>query len=221
MPVNERYLAPFESEGIYHVYNKTNNKELLFRSDENYLYFLKKYSKYISPLAGTYTYSLLPNHFHFLIKIKKADEILNYITSLDESKQTKSEKRFLADKNINTLLEMEFKRFFTSYAMAFNKMFNRTGNLFYRTFKRIKINCDIQFTQAVIYIHANAQKHKLVREFQKYKWSSYHSIISKKPTMLLRDDIIEWFGTIEVFIQTHLDLSEYYYSFINAIEDDN
>ncbi len=31
-------------------------------------YFLNQWAKYIEPVAGTYAYCLLPNHFHFLIK---------------------------------------------------------------------------------------------------------------------------------------------------------
>ncbi|MEO7524509.1 MAG: transposase [Ferruginibacter sp.] len=198
MPINEKYLAPFECEGIYHDYNRTNNKEILFRSDSNYQYFLNQYAKYFSPFVGTYAWNLLPNHFHFLIRIKREEEILKYISTLP--KQTVSEQTFLIDKNIDVLMEMEFKRFFTSFAMAFNIMFTRVGNLFARTFKRVKIDKDSQFTQALIYIHANARKHRLVKMFDEYKWTSYHSIISEKPTMLLRDEIIDWFGNKEEFI---------------------
>ena len=36
MPVNKKYTAVFEFDKIYHIYNKTNNRELLFRTNENY-----------------------------------------------------------------------------------------------------------------------------------------------------------------------------------------
>ena len=220
MPVNEKYLANFEYENIYHVYNKTNNRELLFRSDKNYLHFLSLFSKYVSPFADMYAWNLLPTHFHLLIRVKTEKRITNYLSTIPSSIQIKSEKKFFSDNDINCLLEMEFKRFFTSYAMAFNNMFNRTGNLFYRTFKRVKIDKDSQFTQALIYIHANAQKHKLVKRFDDYKWTSYHTVISDKPTSLLRNEIIDWFGCRDEFIKIQHDLSEYYYSFPGYIEDD-
>ena len=221
MPVNDKYLANFEHGNIYHIYNKTNNKELLFRSDENYLYFLNRFSKYISPFADTYAWNLLPNHFHFMIRIKKIDNVIDYIIDVPLSKQTKSEKQFLTDNDINTLMEMEFKRFFTSYAMSFNRMYNRSGNLFYRTFKRVEVNGDGQFIKTLIYIHANAQKHKLIDQFEKHKWTSYHTIISEKPTKLLRDEIINWFGNKENFIKAQHDLTEYYYGFQDSIEDND
>jgi len=217
MPVNENYLARFEPGNTYHVYNKTNNREQLFRSDENYYYFLDQYHSYISPIADTYAWNLLPNHFHFMIKIKSLDDIISYVRSLEE--HTKAQHDYLQYNDTNALLLSQFKRFFTGYAMAFNNMFNRTGNLFYRTFKRIEITSDEQFTQTLIYIHANAQKHKLVKDFTMHPWTSYHSIISDKPTKLLRDEVLEWFGGKERFINTHRSQAEYYYPFPGSIED--
>jgi putative transposase len=115
---------------------------------------------------------------------------------------------------------MEFKRLFTSYAMAFNKMHGRKGNLFSRNFKRVEILKDSQFTQALIYIHANGQKHQLVKDFSVYPWTSYHSITSDKPTKILRNEVFEWFGGKERFKVVHKDMSDYYYNFSGAIEDD-
>lgn len=221
MPVNENYLAAFEYDSIYHIYNKTNNKELLFRSDENFLYFLFLYAKYISPFADTFAWNLLPNHFHLMIRIKKEKEVEKYIINLPLDIQTKTEKLYLINKDLNTLIENEFKRFFISYAMAFNTMYKRRGNLFYRTFKRVNVTNDNQFTNTLIYIHANAQKHGLVKHFDQYKWTSYHSLISEKPTKLLRNEIFDWFGNKEVFIKTQYELTEYYYSIQGFLGEDD
>ena len=64
------YLANFYENGIFHVYNRTNNKEILFKTEENRLYFLKQFAKYLSPFLDTFCWNLLPNHFHFLVQIK-------------------------------------------------------------------------------------------------------------------------------------------------------
>jgi len=117
------------------------------------------------------------------------------------------------------LIENTFKRFFQSYSLAFNRQHCRQGNLFYKPFKRVRIENDTQFTMAVIYIHANAAKHKLVKDFTAYEWSSWHSIISNQPTSLLRDEIIKWFGNLEVLIKTHKEMAAYYYDCTVAIEN--
>jgi putative transposase len=220
MPINKKYLADFEEEGIYHIYNKTNNKELLFLSDENRLYFLKKYNSILSPFIDTYCWCLLPNHFHILIKVKKQNVINDFLSRQEKVKLSITEKRFLLSEiSLGDLIEQSFKRFFQSYAQAFNKENERSGNLFYKPFKRILIDSVEYFTQTIIYIHANAQKHGIVKDFTKYKWSSWNSILSLKNTNLLRDELISWFGSREKFIKVHLDNVQYYYEYDTNLEE--
>lgn len=68
--------AILEPENTYHIYNRANGNEQLFLSDDNYRYFLKKYNEYISPIVDTFCYCLMPNHFHFLVRVKK-EAVLN------------------------------------------------------------------------------------------------------------------------------------------------
>jgi REP element-mobilizing transposase RayT len=218
MPIAKKYLADLIEGNTYHIYNRTNNRELLFLSDENRRFFLKKYTTYLSPFADTYCWCLLPNHFHFLVRIKSQDEIINYLHSQKTLNAT--EKHYLlAGQTSAEVLKKAFHKFFTSYSMAFNKMYNRKGNLFHRQFKRIEVVRDSHFTQAVVYIHANPLKHKVAPDFMKYKWSSWQSVLSEWPTLLLRRELIDWFGGRERFIKTHQDLSQFYYESEIAIED--
>jgi putative transposase len=220
MPIPEKYIADFEEEGIYHIYNRTNNKEPLFLNDENRFFFLRKYKELLSPFADTFCWCLLTNHFHLLIKMKSYKSIVAFLTTKPPTELTITEKRFIENKiTFSELAEQTFKRFFQSYALAFNKMHNRQGNLFYKPFKRISIDKNAQFTMAIIYIHANAMKHGLVKNFTEYLWSSWHTIISSKPTALLRKEVIEWFGSLEECIKAHNEQSAYHYDCDVAIED--
>jgi len=233
MPIPDKYLADFEEGEIYHIYNRTNNGEKLFVTDENRFFFLKRYKEIVAPFADTYCWNLLSNHFHLVIKIKSKNEIVGHLESKLKEALTSIERKFLASETTNlqkvrnykeeitfsVLLEQTFKRFFQSYALSFNKQQNRKGNLFYKPFKRVKIENDTQFTMALIYVHSNAAKHGIVKDFTSYKWSSWHSIISSQPTSLLRDEVIKWFGGIEVCIKTHKELATHYYECEIAIED--
>jgi putative transposase len=58
----------FEENNLYHIYNRGNNKQTIFFTRENYLYFLNKIKKYISPHCNIIAWCLMPNHFHFLIQ---------------------------------------------------------------------------------------------------------------------------------------------------------
>ena len=216
------YIADFYDGGIFHVYNRTNNKEPLFKSDDNREYFLNQFKKYLYPFLDTFCWNLLPNHFHFLVQIKTIEEIKSHLQKLSFEKLKPVEKKYLTD-NATTelLLEFEWKRLFTSYAMAFNKKYNRKGNLFQRPFKRVEVIKDSHFTQAIIYIHANAQHHKLCRDFTEHKWSSWHTMLSDKPTHVKRKEVLEWFGGVQQFINTHKEMTQYYYDCDVAIDEDD
>ncbi len=218
--MKDKYAASFYEGGIFHVYNRTNNKDLLFANEGNQIYFLKQYAKYLSPFVDTFCWSLLPNHFHILIQVKTTDEILRHLNGLEKNILKPVEKKLICgEATLDELMELEWKRFFNSYAMAYNKQQDRKGNLFNRAFKRVEVNKDSHFTQAVVYIHANAQKHKLCKDFTKHRWSSWHTIISTKPTLLCRDRLLDWFGGLEECIKAHQGMSKYYYESDIAIEE--
>ena len=64
-----------QADTFCHIYNHANGFENLFLSDENHHYFLRQWAKYIEPIAGTYAYCLMPNHIHFLIKMRTEQEL--------------------------------------------------------------------------------------------------------------------------------------------------
>ena len=57
----------------YHIFNHANGFENIFTEDENYRFFLAKYQQYILPIAETYAYCLLPNHFHLVVRIRRRE----------------------------------------------------------------------------------------------------------------------------------------------------
>ncbi len=64
-----------DSGYFYHIYNRGNNAQTVFYSRENYLFFLEKMKKYISPFASIISWCLMPNHFHWLIFVRKKNEL--------------------------------------------------------------------------------------------------------------------------------------------------
>lgn len=218
MPINKKFLVQIECGHIYHIYNKTNDKEPLFRFDEDYYLFLQLFKKYIALIADVFAWSLLPNHFHFLIRIKSEAEIERLILQIPVSERTVTQKHFLSNPNMELLAESQFRRLFTAYAMAYNKLYERRGNLFNRQYKRVRITHDQNFTNALVYIHANGLKHKLVEDFWQYKWTSYHLIVNNQKGDILKDEIIDWFGSMQNFISVHEENSDYYYKFRKSIE---
>ncbi|WP_320017753.1 hypothetical protein [Labilibaculum manganireducens] len=66
---------PLEYDTYYHIYNRGIDGCNLYRETDDYKHFLKLYEKYIEPVADTFAWVLMPNHFHLLIRIKSEKEI--------------------------------------------------------------------------------------------------------------------------------------------------
>ncbi len=123
------YKDDFIENELYHVYSRTNNKELLFLTDENRSFFLNQFDLYCSPFLETYSWNLLPNHFHFLVKVKSYETILEYPENKPFQDRCTTEKKFLQKKTtIHDLTDNAFRRFFISYTMSFNNLHKRKGN---------------------------------------------------------------------------------------------
>lgn len=173
--------APLQYGQYYHVYNRGNNREDIFIEERNYRYFLKLYAKYVEPVADTYAYCLLRNHFHVLVRIKTVEE--QTLRALKPSQQ--------------------FGNLFNAYAKAINKTYGRTGSLFQNPFGRVAVTSDAHFIHLIAYIHRNPQRHRFVDDFRDWLYSSYHAHLSDKPTRLNRDDVLGWFDGTEGFSTAH------------------
>jgi len=200
-----RQLIPLDYNEYYHIYNRGNNKENLFREDANYYYFLSLWKKYIVPIADTYAYCLMPNHFHAMVKIKdfEASEVFKSQSQTSEVLKTSE----VSGTRMNKC-EQQFSNLFNAYSKAFNKKYNRTGKLFADQCKRKNITDDAYFTQLIYYIHANAQKHGFIDDFRIYPHSSYLSFLSYGNTSLMRNEVLEWFGGRQRFKEYHLAVHE-------------
>jgi REP-associated tyrosine transposase len=137
----------FQENGMYHIYNRGNNKQTIFFNDDNYLYFLEKVRKYIYPNCHILAWCLMPNHFHFLIQANEVTVQLAKTHPVPVSK--------LAN-DIGLLL--------SSYAKAINKQEARTGNLFQQKTKSKLVHdeCGNYSVTAFHYIHQNPLKAQLV-----------------------------------------------------------
>jgi len=176
--------VPLLSDHTYHVFNRAVGNDKLFLKDNNYIFFLEKYQKYISQVADTYCYCLMPNHFHLLIKIKSEDDLITLIGN--------SQKR----QNLSAFVSQQFGNFFNSYTKSFNKAFNRRGSLFMKPFKRKLIGNENYFRKVVHYIHYNPVKANLVSKPSSWKYSSYNALIQQSPSKINRLQVIEWFDDI-------------------------
>lgn len=59
----------FRTGDLYHVFNQGNNRQKIFFTRDNYLFFLTKIKLHILPHADILAWCLMPNHFHLMIYV--------------------------------------------------------------------------------------------------------------------------------------------------------
>ncbi len=167
-------LEVLEKEHYYHIYNRGINGGTIFISDNNKIYFLKLLSKYLSDGVSVFAYCLMDNHFHLVVRINDSPVVVT----------------------------QSFSNVFNAYAKAFNKQNNRTGSLFEKHFKRIKLQNEDYLRQLILYVHLNP-KHHLNIDYQDYTFSSYKSILLTITTQIKREEVLNMFDGIDNFVFCH------------------
>lgn len=225
MPVRNVQLVAGE---YYHIYNRGNSKQKIFRDQSDYDRFVKylylcnstKNINFRDDIVGTNinafsfergsvlvsigAWVLMPNHFHLYLSISPTSGV----GEKDEESKNKI---------------TEFMRKLSSaYAKYFNEKYERTGSLFEGRFKAVRMVRDNQAKYLFSYLHLNPikliqkdwkekgikNKSKALQFLESYKWSSYLDYLGKvrKENIVLdRENFLEYFGRIEDFKNDILD----------------
>ena len=143
---------------LYHIYNRSINQEILFNDDQDYIRFLEMERKHLSPSCFILGWSLMPNHFHFLISTNQESLVMNKVGGL----QLQS-------------LQNAIRNLLSSYSKYYNYRYNRKGNLFQQKTKSKLVESDGY--QVLCYIHQNPWKAKLVDKIEDWTYSSFRDFI--------------------------------------------
>jgi len=193
-------IMPLLGGAYFHIFNRGINRNNVFFKPENYDYFLHLLTKYLIDYIDVLAYCLLPNHFHFLIKLSEKIVIEN-----PDSYETQE----LNNENeVGVFISERFRRMFISYSQAINIQENRTGSLFTRNFKRLMIEEDEHLRYLFFYIHYNPVKHGFTNNFKDYKYSSYQAYTRSKPTNISKEFGLELFDGLGNFLNFHNFLHE-------------
>ena len=133
---------PLQTGNFYHVYNRGNNRQIIFFERENYIYFLRLIREHlIKNSVDIIAYCLMPNHYHLLV--------------------------YLRDETLSDAM----KSLSLSYTKAINKRFNRSGVLFQGRFQSIHISQTDYLVNLSQYIHLNPVKASLVKQPEEWEFS--------------------------------------------------
>ena len=182
----QKYYDELHFGEFYHIYNRAISSDLPFITENDMIFFLKRFNNYLLPLSDIYAYCLMPKHFHLMLRLKDVDEVTIETESIS-----------------NSIFTQAFSNFFNSYSKTFNKIHRRRGRLFLYSFRRIIVKDDDYKRILISYIHRNPIHHHFRRDYESWRYSSYHSFLSKRKTRLRRKEVIELFGSENEFIAFH------------------
>jgi len=215
-------MEPLKPDTSYHIFNHANGFENIFKENENFRYFLEKYSLYISPIAETYAYCLLPNHFHLVVRMRKREVIetlilrkryiSNHLFAVEQNfsnlsfelgKVTGGEEVKIENTEIEKFLSKQFSNLFSSYTQSFNKVYKRRGSLFIKNFKHEAILDKEYFLNAIVYTHRNPIHHGFCTQFTDWGYSSYSEILEQKSVIIELTKLIKVFDGYSKYIDFH------------------
>ena len=142
-----------------------------------------------------WAYCLIPNHFHFLIKVKSEEEL----TKLLRPEQGA----------ITEMISNQFRILFISYTKSFNKVYTRNGSLFQKPFKHILVDSQSYLFALIHYIHHNPIHHNFTDTFNDWTYSSYLALIGNGSTKVDRNSVLDLFGDKNEFMAFHNQMKDY------------
>lgn len=139
-----------------------NNKNIVFRSDDDYDYYLKLIKRFKLELPfDLYHYCLMPSHVHMLVRTKKASDFSNFMKKLN-----------------------------LAYFHHFRRDYGWIGHFWQDRFKSQIVGKDDYFIQCGKYIELNPVRKGLVKLPEEYSWSSYLYYVKNKKDILLTEDFL-------------------------------
>jgi putative transposase len=185
-----RRLIPFVPDCYYHLYNRGNNRQTIFFQPENYLYFLEGIKKYLMPIVDIIAYSLMPTHYHLMVRVKQTSEVSKTSKVLDGSEISA----------VSTAMQ----KLLISYTKAINKRFERVGALFQGAYQAKAITKTEHLLHLCRYIHANPVKDGMVADPAEWPYSNYLEWIGERNGTLVD----------RTFIQDQFDNPQEYRAFV-------
>jgi REP element-mobilizing transposase RayT len=152
--------------GLYHVFTRGNNRQLIFHDDDDYLKLLSSLEVQKERLPFyLYAYCLMPNHFHLLIE-RREDSISRIM-----------------------------HRLLTGYSQHHNRRYRKVGHVVQGRYKSILCQTDRYLAELVRYIHLNPIRAKLVAEPEDYRYSGHRSYLGLDRSGLVDvDPVLRHFG---------------------------
>lgn len=181
----------FEVGHYYHLFNRGNNRGRIFFDENDYAFFLRRVSRYLSPVVDVVAYCLMPTHYHILIRVRPVER-----STPEDGGQGEGLQKSEAHESVSGAVQ----RLTISYTRCINKNYRRVGALFQGHY-RFKLIDDRGYLQYLSrYIHRNPVEAGLVSRCADWPWSSYLEYVQLREGTLPHPAVImEEFTSSEAY----------------------
>jgi len=129
----------------FHVLDRGNNRQVVFREEQDFVYFLKLLKKYKKELKfKLYRFCLMPNHIHLMI-----------------------------EPTVEGSLSKIMMRLTLAYSSFFNKKYQGVGHVWQGRYKSSLIDKENYFIYCGLYNELNPVRAGLATRPENWRWSSY------------------------------------------------
>lgn len=136
---------PILDNKFYHVYNRGNNKQPIFRRDKDYIFFLKRLAEYCQRYSVRVgSYCLMPNHYHAILCQASGGSIASLMGTLG-----------------------------TSTAKNFNARYGNSGHPYEGPYHYKLVDSNEYLLHLSRYIHVNPVIAGLSEKPDSWPWSNY------------------------------------------------
>lgn len=148
-------LARLDAPGVlHHVMGRGIERNDIFLNNKDRNDFISRLSLLVDESATeVYAWTLMPNHFHLLLKTK------------------------------NRSLSSSMRKLLTGYVVNYNRRHKRYGHLFQNRYKSIVCQEDAYLMELVRYIHLNLLRGGLVKDMNglnRSPWSGHSALLGNK-----------------------------------------
>jgi len=192
-------VKQYTENGYYHIYNRGNEKRLIFLDGQDYNVFLSYLSDYLLPKNEKYLRERLSDpqisykEKDKILKLLRLNNFFGEITLLAYCLMPNHFHLFIKQKSPESI-DKFMNSLCTRYTIYFNKKYKRVGSLYQGVYKAALVTLEEQFLYLTKYIHKQALATP-GNAWEANQPSSYLEYLNKRKTAWVSpDEVLSYFS---------------------------